>query len=331
MKIVFGTVACFRLYPGNVYYEELVATMGFTAVMSDLKSNKIDTIRGSHNSELLAEPSLEYVIDHMRWTDFFWVLPPRRTLPPWFAFSPTLLLPIVALLGTLILTWWIIARIDLVQHYRSLIYTMFTLISLSMSSSIPTIPTSKKLKALMLMALLVFIPLNVSLQAIWTSTLTTPIREPKITNIEQLARSDIPMRFGYSLLNFITSGLSEETIDMIKAKQKGFLIYARPDEDLYGRSGTALFAIDTLLPSIRNQEDVEKFVQVRGRKICRRIDSMPSVQIRPKINIVELKVVGLPSLVRSFVAGSKSLLPILPYENRTSLKEGLSRNDLPYW
>lgn len=231
--------------------------------MSDIKRGKIDTIRSFHQTSLLIEPSLGYVINHHQWTDYLWVLPPRRTLSPWLAFSPTLILPIVALLVALILTWWTMARMDLVQHYRSLMYTTFSIISLSMSYSIPTIPTSKKLKVLLLVVLLAFVPINVSIQGIWTSTLTEPIREPKITNIEQLAKSDIPMRFGYSLLNFVTSGLSEETVEKVKAKQKPFFINVSSDEDLFGRSGTSLFIIDVLLSNIRNQKDVQKFVQVR--------------------------------------------------------------------
>lgn len=287
------------------YYTELVEKLTSTSMILDLRSDNVDMARTMHNIGPLSEPTLGCVINHFKWSKFFWILPQRRTLSPWLAFASPPFYRIPILMVLLSLTCWMVAKADLDRHYQSLTYTMFTIMRVAISDAPQSIPNSRKLRTFMLFILLVFIPLNVSILSVWTATLTQPVREPKITNLEMLANSDIPMKFGYSLTDLLTSRLTKKSAEMMRDKWIDTFV-GNTNDDLLGKTETSLFVINKLLTQIKNVEDVEKFEHVRY-----------------SLEIVELGF-------RLLIVGSSSFIyRVLSNENWTSPTRKLEKNDFP--
>lgn len=258
-----------------MYVEQLVTKFEFPALVSDLNSSEIDITKSMNRLELLAEPSIGCVINHLTRYRYFWILPQRKALSPWAVFSPNShnLFPLltILILVVLILIWWMIARADLVEQYKHLTDAMFSVIRLSLSNSLPTIPKSRKLRAFLFFILLVFIPTTVNVQSVWTSTLTNPIREAEINDLQKLARSDLPMKFSRSLIDTFASILDEASARAVKEKwQDPHKEDSEPD--VFGRRGAAILATDIALHQIKNILDVEMFEQVSNKLQKRKIE-----------------------------------------------------------
>lgn len=254
----------YRFRPGELYRKQWVEEWAFTAMISDLRLNKIDIVRSMHSKELVYNYShfLGCAINHLEWLRFFWILPQRRQISPWSAISPNAVGSIAILFLLLIATWWMIAKSYPDGCYCSLIYTAFAIFQLSLAIGAPVIPESKKLKCFLIFVLLVFIPINVSVQSIWISTLTNPIREPKITNVQKLAESYLPMKFLRMLFdNVVAFGLDKKYVNMINEKWRENS--EGKDDDLFGKSGIAVLTNEKRLSIIRNMWEVESFLQVR--------------------------------------------------------------------
>lgn len=237
----------------------------FTDPISDLNSSNIDVVRVIGGQVLMHEPSLECVFNYLEWVKFFWILPQRRELSIWTTLWP-LTFPILMLLALLVLIWWTIAKADADFHYRDLIFTSISMVRVILSSALPTVPESRKLRTFLLFTVLMFIPINVNLQTVWTTTCTHPIREPKITNLKELVKSDIPMVFPVNHVEEFSLTLNKENVKMLKEKWRDPTDRPR-DGDPFGRTGIASFEIEHVLYYIKNIEDVEMFEQVREKVI----------------------------------------------------------------
>lgn len=232
-----------------------------------LHTHKIDSARSVIYLPLLESVPYTFVFNHLKQNTHYWILPQRRELTLLMQLLPkagnwySMLVPMLILL--LVLTSWMLGRTSQDNNYKSIIYTVQSLIRVCLSTSLPILPKSNKLTNLLFFLFLTCIPLNVGIQTVWTTTSMHIVREPKITNLRQLARSDIPMKFGPQMTIDFETLLDAESAEMMKKKWVPRLKYGEVDE-LYGRTGTATIFLNIEILHIRNIEQVEMFEQVRN-------------------------------------------------------------------
>lgn len=260
----------FRFHRNDKYIEEMFRTRTNFLIKKDLQSKLIDIgpVLGLTLGQYLSfESVLHYGMDF----SFYWILPQRRPI----SFFTKLLsmdhlglivTSVLVILLALILTWWALVRFDMSADF-SFALTMVTSICLSLSP--PFAPASRKMRMLLMFCFGAFIPLDVAVQSLLTSTLTEPYREPKLNNIWDLARSDLIMNYQYGLGENIFDGLDNNTREMIGRKSVPLINNEVKQIELI--SGTKRMAV--LVPMqklfcLRNYKEAEIIKQVRSRSTC---------------------------------------------------------------
>lgn len=199
----------------------------------------------------------------------YWILPQRRELMPWELIVPTPNIGTWYPIGApciLLAACWAMGRVTKDKLYKSFSYTYMAVWSVCLTQSLPIFPTHRVLRIFYIFAMLMYITPVVRNQALWTISIMHIAREPKITNLDELARSDLPMKFDSSMLTDLQTGLDAKSAEMVATKMVPAVLNETHD-DIFGRNGTAVLVINVELAYIRNIDEVEKFGQVGSDRV----------------------------------------------------------------
>lgn len=195
-----------------------------------------------------------------------WLLPYRRPISLFTVLiseNLVVMLLLFILLTTTVLTWWIL------NHPHHSFGEAFTSIaSISMSLSVPSVPCKFMSKVFLLICFVGFLPLDVCIQCIITSTLSQPKMEPKISTPKQLIESNLWLKYDINELKTLSNIFwqSDITPKMLeKAEARHFKNYTEMRKaDFYGEEHLAMLVQENILRQVvKNLEDVELLPTVR--------------------------------------------------------------------
>ncbi|KAF5284642.1 hypothetical protein FQR65_LT13473 [Abscondita terminalis] len=149
--------------------------------------------------------------DALSWTtvpyfrdDVIWIVPSPNQIAPMFVlkmvFKPTLWVVVFITFVCTAIVWWLLEKIYIKSSLSSAFLKVY---SITISGSINDIPFQRSLRTIFI----IYVVYSIHIQTAFTSNLiqllTVPQYEPHITNLEDLADSNLPVITVYDIYKFI--------------------------------------------------------------------------------------------------------------------------------